>query len=98
MLEQYLIMKDLKGQREGVPLFLESWKKYSIDIGALREVCFGDTGSIKEAGYIICWGGKISGRTSDSGVALAVNNAITIKMTEDPKPVVMIGWSLLGLQ
>lgn len=62
--------------------------KYSVDIGALSEVRFGGTGSIREeAGYTIFWSGKTSGNQSESGVALAISNAIASKLTEDPKPV-----------
>ena len=63
-------------------------RKYSVDICALSEVRFGDTGSIREeAGYTIYWSGRTSGRKSESGVALAISNAVITKMSEDPKPV-----------
>ena len=69
-------------------IIVRELKKYGIDIGALSEVRFGDTGSIREeAGYSIYWSGKTSGMKSESGVALAVSNAVVAKMTEDPKPV-----------
>lgn len=62
--------------------------RYSIDIAALSEVRFADSGSIREeSGYTIYWSGKPSGDKSESGVALAVRNDLMPKLTEEPKPV-----------
>ena len=61
---------------------------YNIDIAALSEVRFADSGSIREEnGFTIYWSGKQPSERSESGVALAIKNDIVPKLLEDPKPV-----------
>ena len=61
---------------------------YQIDIAALSEVRFAESGCIREeSGYTIYWSGKPSSERSESGVGLAINNNIIPKLCEDPKPV-----------
>ncbi len=63
-------------------------QKYDIDIAALSEVRFRDTGNIREeAGYTIYWSGKTAAERSESGVALAVKNELVSKLIEEPKAV-----------
>lgn len=62
--------------------------KYNIDIAALSEVRFPESGSIREeSGYTIYWSGKPSGQRCEAGVALAVSNHLIPKLIQDPKPV-----------
>ena len=59
---------------------------YDIDIAALSEVRFPDSGSIREeSGFAIYWSGKQPSERSESGVALAIKNEIVPKLLEDPK-------------
>ena len=61
---------------------------YNIDIAALSEVRFADSGSIREEnGFTIYWSGKQPSERSESGVALAIKNEIVPKLLEDPKPI-----------
>jgi len=61
---------------------------YQIDIAALSEVRFAESGCIhEESRYTIYWSGKPSSEKSESGVGLAISNNITSKLYEDPKPV-----------
>ena len=62
-------------------------RKYDIDVAALSEVRFPDSGSIREeGGYTIFWSGRPSGTKREAGVALAISNALTSKLVQDPKP------------
>jgi len=61
---------------------------YQIDIAALSEVRFAESGCIpEESVYTIYWSGKPSSEKSESGVGLAISNNIASKLFEDPKPV-----------
>jgi len=61
---------------------------YQIDIAALSEVHFAESGCIREeSGYTIYWTGNPSSGNSKSSIGLAINNNITSKICEDPKPV-----------
>ena len=63
-------------------------QKYGIDIGALSEVRFKDTGNIRtESGYTIYWSGKTTSERSESGMALAIRNKLVSRLIEDPKAV-----------
>ena len=63
-------------------------QKYGIDIAALSEVRFKDTGNIREeSGYTIYWSGKTASERSESGVALAIRNELVSRLIEEPKAV-----------
>ena len=61
---------------------------YNIDIAALSEVRFADSGSIREeAGYTIFWSGKPEGETHEYGVGLAIRNGLIPRLMGEPQPV-----------
>jgi len=69
-------------------IILKVLSNYQIYIAALREVQFAESGCIREeSGYTIYWSGKPSSEKSESGVRLAISNNITLKLSEDSKPV-----------
>lgn len=62
--------------------------KYDIDIAALSEVRFPDSGYIREeSGYSIYWSGRAADDRSESGVALAIRDELVSKLIEEPKAV-----------
>ena len=58
----------------------------NIDIAALSEVRFPDTGSLKEqgAGYTLYWSGKPQGERRLSGVGFMIRNTIVSKLENLP--------------
>ena len=61
--------------------------KYNIDIAALSETRFSDTGSMVDLGYTFFWSGRPEGEKREAGVAFAVNNELLPIMTETPKSI-----------
>ena len=62
--------------------------KYSIDITALSDVRFPDSGSLlEECGYTFYWSWRPSGLKQEAGVALAISNRLTPKLQQEIKPV-----------
>ena len=60
--------------------------RLNIDIAALSEVRFPDTGSLKEqgAGYTLYWSGKPQGERRLSGVGFMIRNTIVSKLENLP--------------
>ena len=70
------------------PIIFKKLKKYDIDIAALSEGKFFESGCIKEdTVYTFIWSGKTSTDWSESALAFAVRNGLLLSMSEDPKPV-----------
>ena len=54
--------------------------KYDINIAALSEVRFPDSGNFREeSSDTFCWSGRPSGLKREAGVALAISNRLTAK-------------------
>ena len=63
-------------------------QKYNIDIVALNEVRFTESGNVREkTGHAFYWDRKTLTDRSVSGVAFAVKNGLLSLMSVDPKPV-----------
>lgn len=62
-------------------------QKYSIDIAALSETRFSESGSLDDMGYTFFWSGKPDGVRREAGVGFAIRKEIIAKLTEMPKAV-----------
>ena len=61
--------------------------KYNIDIAALCETRFSESGSLDYLEYSFFWSGKPEGERREAGVGLAIKKDIITKLTEMPRPV-----------
>ena len=61
--------------------------KYSIDIAALCETRFSESGSLDDLQYSLFWSGKPEGERREAGVGFAIKKDIVTKVTEMPRPV-----------
>lgn len=61
--------------------------KYRIDIAALCETRFPDSGSLNDLDYIFFWSGKPYGEKREAGVGFAIRKDIVSKMSETPTPI-----------
>ena len=62
-------------------------EKYRIDIAALCETRFSESGSLDDMNYTFFWSGKPNGERREAGVGFAIRKNIATKLTEKPKPV-----------
>ena len=61
--------------------------KYNIDIAALCETRFSESGSLNDLEYSFFWSGKPEGERREAGVGFAIKKDIVTKLTEMPRPV-----------
>ena len=61
--------------------------KYNIDIAALCETRFSESGSLNDLEYSFFWSGKPEGERREAGVGFATKKDIITKPTEMPRPV-----------
>ena len=61
--------------------------KYNIDIAALCETRFSESGSLNDLEYSFFWSGKPKGEIRGTGVGFAIKKDIVTKLTEMPRPV-----------
>ena len=61
--------------------------KYNIDIAALCETRFSESGSLDDLEYSFFWSGKPEGERREAGVGFAIKKDIVTKLTEMPRPV-----------
>ena len=61
--------------------------KYNIDIAALCETRFSESGSLNDLEYSFFWSGKPEGERREAGVGFAIKKDIITKLTEMPRPV-----------
>ena len=61
--------------------------KYNIDIAALCETRFSESGSLDDLEYSFFWSGKPEGERREAGVGFAIKKDIITKLTEMPRPV-----------
>ena len=61
--------------------------KYNIDIAALCETRFSESGSLNDLEYSFFWSGKPEGERKEAGVGFAIKKDIVTKLTEMPRPV-----------
>ena len=61
--------------------------KYNIDIAALCETRFSESGSLNDLEYSFFWSGKPEGERREAGVGFAIKKDIVTKLTEMPWPV-----------
>ena len=61
--------------------------KYNIDIAALRETRFPDSGSFNNLEYSFFWSGMSEGERREAGVGFAIKKDIFAMLTEIPRPV-----------
>ena len=61
--------------------------KYNIDIAALCETRFSESGSLNDFEYSFFWSGKPEGQSREAGVGLAIKKDIVTKLNEMPRPV-----------
>ena len=61
--------------------------KYNIDIAALCETRFSDSGSLDDLEYSFFWSGKPEGGRREAGVSFAIKKDIDTNLTEMPWPV-----------
>ena len=61
--------------------------KYDIDIDALCEPRFSESGSLNDLEYSFFWSGKPEGEIREAGVGFAIKKDIVTKLTEMPRPV-----------
>ena len=61
--------------------------KYNIDIAALCETRFSESGSLNDLEYFFFWSGKPEGERMEAGVGFAIKKDIVTKLTEMPRPV-----------
>ena len=61
--------------------------KYNIDIAALCESPFSESGSLNDLEYSYFWSGKLDGERMESGVDFAIKKDIVTKLTEMLRPV-----------
>ena len=64
-------------------------KRYNIDIAALSETRFLESGSLTEelAGYTFYWSGKSRGERRDHGVGFAIKTSIVKLLPNNPVPI-----------
>lgn len=62
-------------------------EKYKIDIAALSETRFSESGRLDDMGYTFFWSGKPDGVRREAGVGFAIRKEILAKLTEMPKAV-----------
>ena len=60
--------------------------KYNIDIAALGETRFSESGCLDELEYTFFWSGKPEGERREAGVGFAFKKDIVTKLTETPRP------------
>ena len=60
---------------------------YNIDIAALCETMFSESGSLNDLEYSFFWSGKPEGERSEAGVGFGIKKDIVTKLTEMPRPV-----------
>ena len=60
--------------------------KYNIDIAALCETRFSESGSLNDFEYSFFWSGKPESEITEAGVGFAMKNDIATKLTENPRP------------
>ena len=61
--------------------------KYNINIAALCETRFSESGSLNDLEYSFFWSGKPEGERREAGVGFAIKKDIITKLTEMPRPV-----------
>ena len=61
--------------------------KYNIDIAALRETRFPESGSFNNLEYSFFPSGKSEGERREAGVGFAIKKDIVAMLTEIPRPV-----------
>ena len=61
--------------------------KYSIDIAALCETRFSESGSLHDLDYSFFWSGKPEGERREAGVGFAIKKDIVSTLTEMPIPI-----------
>ena len=61
--------------------------KYNIDIAALCETRFSESGSLDDLEYSFFWSGKPEGERREPGVGFAIKKDIVTKLPEMPRPV-----------
>ena len=61
--------------------------KYNIDIAALCETRFSESGSLDDLEYSFFWSGKPEGERREAEVGFAIKKDIVTKLTEMPRPV-----------
>ena len=61
--------------------------KYNIDIAALCETRFSESGSLNDLEYSFFWSGRPKGERREAGVGFAIKKDIVTKLTEMPRPV-----------
>ena len=62
-------------------------ERYRIDIAALSETRFSESGSLDDMNYSFFWSGKPDGERREAGVGFAIRREIAANLTEMPKPV-----------
>ena len=63
--------------------------KYNIDIAALCETRFSESGNLNDLKYSFFWSGKAEGERREAGVGFAIKKDIVTKLTEMPRPMTM---------
>ena len=61
--------------------------KYNIDIAALCEIKFSESGSLNDLEYSFFWSGKPEGERREAGVGFVIKKDIVTKLTEMARPV-----------
>ena len=61
--------------------------KYNIDIAALCETSFSESGSLADLEYSFFWSSKPEGERREAGEGFAIKKDIVTKLTEMPRPV-----------
>ena len=61
--------------------------KYNIDIAALCETRFSESGSLNDLEYSFFWSDKPEGERREAGVGLAIKKDIVTKLSESTRPV-----------
>ena len=61
--------------------------KYNIDIAALCETRFSESGSLNDLEYSFFWSSKPEGIRREAEVGFAIKKDIVTKLTEMPRPV-----------
>ena len=59
--------------------------KYNIDIAALCDTRFSESGSVDDLEYSFFWSGKPEGERREVGVGFAIKKDIVNKLTERPR-------------
>ena len=61
--------------------------KYNIDIAALCETRFSESGSLNDLDYSFFWSGKPKGERREAGVGFAIKKDMVSALTEMPRPI-----------